>query len=188
MQEINLLKKEAQSSGGLSFNLRRTGQWSIYIVLGLVVLELLFFVFLILSKQQVKNRTLQVQQRAADIALELSQIDGERQKAIAVQSRLQNLDVLLSSHLLWSKVFSELESKTYKPITFDSLQVDQINTRFVLNGLAPTQTDIAKFMLGLMTSAYIQNVNLKTAAAQQGEEPGFTFNMEITFDPKLLRQ
>lgn len=188
MQEINLLKKEAQSSEGFSFNFRQTGQWSVYVVFGLVFLELLFFGFLVLSKQQVKKRTLQLEQRASDIVLEISQIDGERQKAIAVQSRLQNLDVLLASHLLWSKVFAELESKTYQPISFDSLQVDQTNNRFVLSGLAPTQTDIAKFMLGLETSLYIQNVNLRTAAAQRTEEPGFSFNMEITFDPKLLRQ
>lgn len=188
MQEINLLKKEAQSSGGFSFNLRQTGQWSLYIVLGLLFLELLFYGFLILSGGQVRKHTLEVEQRASDIALEIGQIDGERQRAVAVQSRLKNLDILLASHLLWSKVFAELESKTYKPISFDSLQVNQTNNRFVLSGFAPTQTDIAKFMLGLETSSYIQNVNLKTAVAQQAKETGFSFNMDVTFDSKLLRQ
>ncbi len=188
MQEINLLKREEQSSGGFSFNLRRTGQWSLYAVLGVLLLELLFFGFLILSKQQVRKRTLEVERRASDIALEMSQMDEKRRQAVAVQSRLRNLDVLLQSHLLWSKVFAELESKTYRPISFESLQVDETNNRFILSGLAPTQTDIAKFMLGLQSSAYIQNVNLKTASSQRTAEAGFSFNMDITFDPKLLRR
>ena len=115
-------------------------------------------------------------------------MDEKRLQAVAVQSRLRNLDVLLQSHLLWSKVFAELESKTYRPISFESLQVDETNNRFILSGLAPTQTDIAKFMLGLQSSAYIQNVNLKTASSQRTAEAGFSFNMDITFDPKLLRR
>lgn len=188
MQEINLLKKESQSSEGFRLNLKSPGRFSLYIVAGLLVIELLFYGYLFLSGSRVSKRMLLSQQRAVELDLEISKIDEARQHAVAVQSRLRNLDVLLLSHLLWSKVFSELESKTYRPASFESLTVQETNGRFVLSGFAPTLTDIAKFMLGLKTSPYIQNINLRTASAQRTEVPGFSFHMDITFDPKLLRR
>lgn len=188
MQEINLLKKEAQSSQQFSFNLRQTGRLSSYVVLGLLAIELLFYGFLVLSGRQVSRRMLLLEKRAADTALEISKIDEERQQALAVQSRLKNLDTLLLSHIFWSKVFAELESRTYKPIRFESLQVQETTGRFVLSGFAPSQTDIAKFMLGLKTSPFIQTVNLKTSSVSSAKEAGYAFNMDIIFDPKLLRR
>ncbi|MDP3741003.1 MAG: PilN domain-containing protein [bacterium] len=188
MQEINLLQNKSQSEGHFNIQYRSQSPVFFYIVLTLLLVESGFYGFLFFSQKKVSAQMLEVEQRAADIEFEVTQIDKGRLEAISVQSRLKNLDVLLASHLFWSKVFGELESKTYKKVSFQSLQMDQISNRIVLTGFAPTQTDIAKFMVGLKTSPSIQTVNLKTSKAQQGEESGFTFNIDVFFDSKLLKK
>lgn len=188
MQEINLLQNEHNSPGKFSFNYRKNSHTLLYIVLALLAVELLYYGFLIFSNKQIANKTHAAMQKSADIDLEISKIDDDRLTAISVQSRLKSLDVLLDSHFFWSKVFGEVESKTYKAVRFESLQVDYANSRFIINGLAPTQTDLAKLMAGLKTSPYIQQVNFRTSTAEKAEEAGFLFNIEVTFDSKLLRR
>lgn len=188
MQEINLLQNESQGNEPFSFNFRKRGPVFFYFVLILLLLELGFYAFLFFSNRQITRQAQTVQQKTADIELEIGKVDKERKDAISVQSRLKNLDTLLEGHLFWSKVFAEMESKTYKPIRFESLQVDQINNRFVITGFAATQTDIAKFMLGLRTSPHILATNLRTSSAQLSEQSGYTFSIDVTFDPKLLRR
>lgn len=188
MQEINLLQKESGSSKEFTLNFRRGGNLTFYVFLALLVLEVGAYLWLGFSQRQVSGQMTTLEQRAATIDLEISKVSEARGAALSAQVRLKNFEILLASHLFWSKVFTELENVTYKPIHFESLQVDQVNHRFMLKGFTPSQTDLAKLMAGLQTSPSIQDVNLRSMSAQTGEESGYSFSMDATFDPKLLKR
>ncbi len=184
MPEINLLKNEFREIFPGPWSGR--GLVSLYIALGLVVLEILVYGFLGFYDQRLKKFTNTYEQDAAGVEFEIGKIQEERLRAISFQSRLKNLETLLDQHLFWSAVFGELEKVTLKQAVYNSLQVDEAEHKFILAGIVPSYTELAKLILGLKTSTYVQDVVLRSSGLAQATESGYAFNLEVTFDPQLL--
>lgn len=186
MAEINLLKNELQEKGSLGGGSSRKAKQVLYAVMGILVLEIVIYGFFLIFEKQTAKKVLETERQAAAADFEIGKIDKERREALSLQARLGNLQTLLKNHLYWSIVFAELEKFTYKQAFYESLQVDEETHKFRFSGVVPTYTDLAKLMLGLMKSPNVTSVRLLSSALEEGTVAGYSFNMEIAFDPKLL--
>jgi hypothetical protein len=184
MAEINLLKNSQQDRP--KFSLEGSNPTGLYVALTILVLELLLYAGLFGYNLQVHRQIQAVQERGAQVDTKVSQNNNNRQQAVAAQARLANLQTLLNTHLGWSAVFGELENVTYKLANFTDLQVRETGNTLLISGNAPTYTDVAKVIIGLQTSSKILDVTLVTSGQSQITGSGYTFNLEVTFDPKLL--
>lgn len=186
MAEINLLKNEFQNRSGLLSTETRYRP-VLAVAVALLVLEILAYGGLWLYERQLGKNLLETERKAADIDLELSKIDEERQEAISFQSRLADFRTLLTSHLFWSRAFAELEDFTYEPAVYQDIQANESENKIILTGTIPNYTDLAKLMLGLRTSPKVTNVVLLSSGQDTtGTSGGYGFTLEVFFDRKLI--
>lgn len=185
MPEINLLQKEFQKKSGLGRQKRPFG-FSFYLILFLLLVEVVFYGFLLLGQQRTAKNTLDIEKEIAAVDFELSKTADQQKAALSYQSRLNFLDKLLLEHLFWSQVLAELENVTYKQARYESLQVEEKKHKFIIAGTTSSYTDLAKLMVGLKTSPSILDVIVQNASLAEQKEGGYSFNLEVTFDPKLL--
>ena len=94
MQEINLLNQAEQSGPGFSINLRPRGRVSIYFVLGLLSIELLFFGFLFFSGRQVTRRTQATEQHVTALLDELVVLASQVHDLVSSGERRAALDTI----------------------------------------------------------------------------------------------
>ncbi len=184
MPEINLLKNRL--SGRTSLSLARSSIVGLYVIIGVLILEVLVYGFFVFYEQYLAKQILAVEQANAGIEFEIGKSDKDRLEALSFQTRLNNLQVLLASHLYWSRVFKELEKVTYRSAVYKTLQAQEADQTLILTGTVPTYTDLAKLILGLETSPHIREVKLLSSGRDKSEEGGYAFNLEVEFDPKLL--
>ncbi len=157
------------------------------VAVALLVLEILAYGGLWLYERQLEKNLLETEQKAADIDLELSKVDEERQEAISFQSRLADFRTLLTNHLFWSQVFAELEDFTYTPAVYQDIQAIQSENKIILTGTIPSYTDLAKLMLGLRVSPEVSSVVLLSSGQDTtGTSGGYGFTLEVFFDRKLI--
>lgn len=184
MPEINLLKNELQDRTPISFGGFATPTF--YVVIGLLVLELLGYGGLLIYNKQLDRQIREAELAMANINFEIGKVDKDRREAVSFQSRLANLDSLLKNHLYLSSLLGELEKSTYKPAVYNTLQLAEGENKLVLSGRIPSYTDLGKLILGLKASPNIRDVVLKSSGQKESAEGGYSFNVEITFDPKVL--
>ena len=184
MAQINLLKNELQERAVFG----RAGLVPLYIALGVLGLEVLIYGGLYLYNSTIEKQISDVERQYSDTNAEINRLSPDLQEGLAYQTRLRNLQILLDNHIFWSPVLEELSKSTYRSVSYDSLEADQVKHRLVVQGVAPSYTDIAKLILGLKTSRFINDVSLLSSGRSKSEKAGFNFSMEIDFDPSLLNK
>lgn len=183
MAEINLLKDELQKT---KLGLRRQSLISLYIALAIFVLEIGVYGFMLFQERRYGKQGLEVAQSGAATDFEIGKLEKSRQEAVSFQARLANLDVLLKEHVFWSQLLAELGKYTYKPIVYRTMQVDQAKRKLILSGISPTYTDLGKLILGLRQSPNFSDISFSSSGATEEKQAGYGFQLDISFDPKLL--
>lgn len=184
MAEINLLKNEYQDrafSGLKSFI-------SLYVALGVLLVELLIYGGLFWYGKSLDQRAVAADKDNANITLSITGLDSERQAAIALQRQLYNTQVLLDKHIFWTEAFREIEKYTYKPAYYTSLDVNELDHKFAISGVVPTYSDLGKLLLGLRQSPSLRDINLLSSTIAEKGTTGYSFNIEVGFDPKILEK
>lgn len=184
MAEINLLKNELKDRGPFSFAPKSLTP--LYFTLGLLVFEAVLYGGMFFYEKYLDRQKLGVDAEITAIESEISQSQKNVDEAQSVQARLANLGVLLDNHVFWSQVFDELEKYTYKPIVYNTLEADMVRGQFRISGITSNYTDLGKLLLGLESSPNITGVTLESTSQGQQEQSGYTFSLEIMFDPKLF--
>ena len=184
MPEINLLKNEIKNQRAIP--LSRVGSKAIYVMLGLLGLELLIYIGLGIFNYSVKRSIAETERQTTAIAAEIGQFDADRNRAILTQIRLKNLAGLLVNHAEWTPVLTELEKYTLQKAVYTAMQVDEVKHTFSLTGVVSSYTEIGKFMLGLAQSPNFSNITLKSSSQDESGAGGFTFDVDVDFNPKLL--
>ncbi len=184
--EINLLKNELKQSAPLG--LAGKSLVPLYVVIGFLVLEALTFGGFLYYGKSIEGKVNAAELEASQLELEMRQTDAELNEAISYQGRLNDFENLLDSHVFWSPLFEELAKYTYKPVRFDTFQADAQKSRMLVAGIAPTYRDIAKLILGLKQSNKFADILFQSGGAAQGDLTGFSFLLDIGFDPKLLKK
>ena len=188
MAEINLLKSDSGTGQtATALGERRSTFW-LYILVGIFILEILGYGALFFYERSLKKQQQALDQEVAKVDFEIGKIDKERQTAVSYQQRLNNFKTLLNRHIFWTVVLEELSKYTYNPVSYNSLQADIIDRKLLVSGVAPSYTDLGKLMLGLKTSSNIEEVKLMNSGRSKTEQAGLSFDMEITFNPKLLKK
>ena len=108
MPEINLLQNE--SSDSVSFAPKKTRNIGLFFSIFLFILALLAYGFLFLQARRVEKRIGETEQQISQLDTRIETTKEERLEAISFQARLKNLNILLDTHLFWSKVFEEHHS------------------------------------------------------------------------------
>lgn len=184
MAEINLLKNELREGNRWSFG--RTGLLSFYVMIGILVVEVIIFGSMLVYQKHLEKNMKNLETEASSVDFEISGTDKERQTAVVLQKRLANIDRLLLGHILWSQVFAEIEKFILKSAQLGNLEVDTAEHKFLISGVVPSYTDLGQLMLGLKQSPNVLDVNLKSSTLAKGEKSGYNFNIEVSFNPKLL--
>lgn len=188
MSEINLLAKSDYGTGKAGSAGENANRLWISILASIFVLAILGYGALLFYERSLKKQQQAVDQEVTRIDFEIGKIDEERQTAISYQRRLKNFRTLLDRHIFWTVVLEELSKYTYKPVSYDSLDADITEHKLLVSGVAPSYADLAKLMLGLKTSANIEDVKLVSSGQSLSEQVGLTFDIDIIFNPKLLKK
>lgn len=183
--EINLLRNEFGSTGPFG---GPKGIASLYVLIAVLVIEGLLYGGLALYERQLARQQMTAEIQAGSIDMEIGTVQADLGEALGYQQRLRNLQLLLYGHLFWSPVFEELEKYTFKPITYDTLAGSIEESKVVVTGTASSFSDIGKLILGLESSENIQNVMFQSSGQAKGEQAGYGFSLELTFDPKVFQK
>ena len=183
-EEINLLKSNFGASKLVSGD-NRSLPW-LYVLIGVVIFEILAYGAMFFYERNIKAEQQKVDQEFAGAGFEIAEIEQDRLAAVSYQRRLSNLKTLLDRHIFWTAVLDELSKYTYKPARYTSLQADAKEYKLMLSGFVPSYTDLGKLMLGLKQSPAIKDVELVGSSQNDSEEAGYTFDLDVTFDSKLL--
>lgn len=184
MPEINLLKNEIKNRNTIS--LRRIGSKAVYFIGALAGLELLIYLGLAIFNQNIKRTIAETERQATAIDVEINQLESDRQHAISLQKRINNIAGLLANHGEWTTVLAELEKYTYKLATYNTMQVDEVKHNFSFTGTVGSYTDLGRLMLGLSQSNNFSNIQFKSSAQDDSGAGGYSFDIEVEFNPKLL--
>ena len=187
MAEINLLKSDIGAGRGLSAGGKRSLFWP-YILAGIFIFEILGYGTLFVFERSLQKQRQTLDQEVTRVDFEIGKIDKERLEAVSYQKRLGNFKTLLDRHIFWTVVLEELSKYTYKPVSYTSLQADIKEYKLMVSGFVPSYTDLGKLMLGLKTSSNIEDVKFVSSGQNKSEQGGLSFDMEIIFNPKLLKK
>lgn len=184
MAEINLLKSISEERK--PFSLGGSRSRALYIMAAILILEILIYGGFIFYERYLAKKILAAEKKAAELNFEIGKMDHQRSEAISFQSRLLNLEALLDNHVFWSALFKELEDFTYKFAIYNSLQINEGENKILLAGNISSYTDLSKLILGLKKSSKVLDVVLQSSGQEEGEKSGYSFTLEVTFDPRLL--
>lgn len=185
-EEINLMQNELGGARSLFSNARINA--SLYVLVGILVLEGLFYGGMVIFENRVGEGADAVEQDAAALDFEIGKVESERVEAVFNQNRLNNLEILLSNHIFWSQFFEELEKFTYQGAVYNTLQVDNGTNKLILSGVVATYTDLGKLIAGLRLSPNVVQVDLQSTSLSEGAIAGYNFNLEIVIDPQILEE
>jgi len=183
MPEINFLKDQLKGGGLLS---GKTGVWSLYAAVAIIVLEVLLFAGFNVYERSLKNKVNSVKQQAQALEFEVSQIEDERLEAVSFQERLFNLKTLLDNQVVWTPLFQNLEENTLNTIFYRTLQVSEFERKLNLSGVAPSYTDVAKLIRGLEEAPGVTRVDLISSGLTEAATGGVVFSLEISFSGDIL--
>ncbi|TSA45928.1 hypothetical protein D4R52_01495 [bacterium] len=186
MSEINLLKSELTDDSPLSFLPK--GQTSLFIVVGLVILEMLVYGGLLFYDQSLHNQAKELDKKVADNSLEVARFDADKKLAISSQRQINNINVLLARHVYWSEFFKELEKYTHKDSFYTSLGVSESDRVVLVSGVSKSITTLAKLVAGLKQAPSITDVLIQSSNLNLSGDGGYTFNLEVDFSHKILEK
>lgn len=185
MTEINLLQPERRSRSA-ERSPTISGTWTVFILAGLIVIELAVWITFTVLDSKVSS---QVQQKVADIAnidRKLQSPDPDLFNAIKAQAALDSVGTLLNEHRYWTKVWQELARTTLKNAMYFTLNATAETNKFTVVGNVATYQDLGKLMLGLQSSDSFAEVALINSGPSKGTEPGIEFGISVVFKPSLL--
>ena len=116
----------------------------------------------------------------------LSQVvDEEQQKnLITLYSQWINIQNLLNSHTVPSKLFDFLEKNTHSQIYYLSLNLSLMEKSIRLEGMSPNYNILTQQLELFQRASEIEKVFLENA---QNSEGGIRFSIQLIFKPELIK-
>jgi hypothetical protein len=126
--------------------------------------------FLAKDIQNIEAKTTQLDQQVAPT---------ERQAFIAFYSQIENLKMLLSKHVLSSKIFPFIETNTRKDVAYGSMDLDIANKTANLSGTAANYESLASQLDIFKKLPEVASVSINGATVGQN---GVAFQIQIIFN------
>ncbi|HLC44887.1 MAG: hypothetical protein A2722_04180 [Candidatus Doudnabacteria bacterium RIFCSPHIGHO2_01_FULL_50_11] len=190
MAEINLLQGDGRTKGRLHVPEmpRGSGKALLWVLAGLVALELGAWGILFSYKGRATSQVLEAESQMQDITTKIRAFEKDANQAILAQAALQSFTSLLDKHLYWTKLWTELGKSAYKRAQYLSLQATIDNSQFSLRGVTPTYTDLGKVILALEQSDGFSRVDLISTGAGEGDKVEVKFEILVTLKPEVLQR
>jgi len=127
----------------------------------------------------------QIKSLDAKIANLSQVVDEEQQKnLITLYSQWINIQNLLNSHTVPSKLFDFLEKNTHSQIYYLSLNFSLMKKSIILEGMSPNYNILTQQLELFQRASEIEKVFLENAQNSGG---GIRFSIQLIFKPELIK-
>lgn len=172
-KDNGLDKLHIQKSAGFLFSISLT----LFLITVIAYTGLIF-----INKSELKTRdelVSQVSAKEEELRPELLN------QIFSLQSRLKNMQILLSGHTFPSNVLSFLEANTMPKIQFTSFNLDLENRKLQMNGLAASYTALTEQIVSLERNPSVEKVEFGGLTLSNNNLVAFQIN--IFFKPSLFK-
>lgn len=186
MPEINLLQTNQSKSAFSGPSVSASNSFIVWVLAGLVVLELAGYGGLVWWKQSVEAETRDIEAATSEIDQSLQAQRGEITEAVQAQGRLQAFASLLDEHIYLTKLWKHLGEHTLKTAQYMTIQATLDKYTFVVSGEVANYTDLGKVILGLESADGFRSVELLSSGPGEGERVAVKFDIAVAIAPDIL--
>lgn len=182
MQDINLLQNKLKD---------RTEAWEkgnriMIVIFSTILLALLALGGgLFFTNYQTDKTIEEIKSENADLDRKLDSQQKDVVGAKAFQAQIQNIRLLLNSHLVWTAFYEELIARTLDKTTYSSVRF-AIDGKVHLEGNTQSYDELGKLLYGLSQSEMFTDVKLLNASSGESEAGGYTFSIDLKVKPEIF--
>lgn len=155
------------------------------VALGSVVVVALLYFGLTLFQQRIVDQISEKEKRISAIDTELTPLAPKKQAAAAFQKNINNIIVLLNTHLYWTKFFSGLEKYTLPNVVFAGMNADQ-SGRLTLGAHTTDFASVARQLLAFEAADdFVKDVTITSATLSEatgGSVVSFSVTISLVED------
>lgn len=112
-------------------------------------------------------------------------ISGDDQKELArLYSQISNIETLLSSHVLTSRILTFLEANTAQQVTYIGADLSVPDRRLTLDGAAVSYDELVRQLVAYERTSEVQRISLENSEAV-GQI--VRFKVSLVFKPEIFR-
>ncbi|MGE5393016.1 MAG: PilN domain-containing protein [Candidatus Saccharibacteria bacterium] len=184
MQDINLLQNKLKD---------RSESWEKGNRIMIAVFSLLLIAVLVLggglflTNYQTDKTIEQVKSENSVLTAKLNSQQGDMIGAKAFQAQIQNIRVLLGSHIVWTPFYEELIRNTLTKTTYSYVRLG-LDGKVHVEGNIGSYDDLGKLLYGLSQSGKFTEVKLLNASSGESEAGGYTFSIDFKVKPEIFQE
>lgn len=186
LTEINLLKHSQPSFFQRFSPVAVLNRFLVAVLLGLVV----FWAWLFFQGRNAKGTINRLEDQTTKQQQELSQ-NQWRDEVVTRQAQIKALDDLITNHLYWSQLLSELAKVTLKSASYLSFQAESENNEINLAVSLPSMADLDKFLQAFdstQLNRYFSDLKLGGVGKVASKGQNFIrVDIQLKFNPELLK-
>ena len=117
-------------------------------------------------------------------ALEKQVSIEDQEELVRLYSQIKNIDGLLSSHVLASRVLAFLETNTAKQVTYAGADLSVLDKRLILEGVAASYDELVRQLAAYEQAPEVERTNLEGSDASGGV---VRFKVSLTLKPEVFK-
>ena len=117
-------------------------------------------------------------------ALEKQVSIEDQEELVRLYSQINNIDGLLSSHVLASRVLAFLETNTAKQATYTGADLSILDRRLILEGVAASYDELVRQLAAYEQAPEVERTNLEGSDASGGV---VRFKVSLTLKPEVFK-
>ncbi len=106
--------------------------------------------------------------------------EEDQKKIISFYSQISNLKTVLNNHVFSSQLFSWLENNTQVNVYYDKFNLNVMNNKLVLVGIAKTMDDVNQELAIFQSRGEVSKVTVGNISSVSG---AWRFEVTLTFTP-----
>lgn len=186
MSEINLLKTTTTTETNASSKIT---QIIIRVMIGLLIIVIGFYVFLLIAQWSVNKKITQANQALQQVQNDVIN-NKSRAEVIARQGQVKAANDIIANHSYWSRLLPELARVSLSSASYSSIEADEAG-KLSLVVKVSSYSDLDKFMQIFDLpeyNKYFSKVRLSSVSKVQ-EEASIILSavLELTFDQSFLK-
>ena len=108
----------------------------------------------------------------------------DQEELIRLYSQINNIERLLSSHVLASRVLAFLETNTAKQVTYAGADLSVLDKRLILEGVAASYDELVRQLAAYEQAPEVGRTNLEGSDASGGV---VRFKVSLTLEPEVFK-
>jgi len=117
-------------------------------------------------------------------ALEKQVSIEDQEELVRLYSQIKNIDGLLSSHVLASRVLAFLETNTAKQVTYAGADLSVLDKRLILEGVAASYDELVRQLAAYEQAPEVGRTNLEGSETSAG---AVRFRVSLILKPEVFK-